>query len=243
LRGQFFELLNKYIPEDHSRQSRSDYFVKLLFDADNNIKSVLDLGCGSGKSADYFKGINSNLDWYGIDIAKSTDFSLNSDGAKKFQLFDGIHIPFEDDSLDLIYCNQVFEHVRYPALLLGDVYRVLKSGGFFLGSASQLEPFHALSLWNYTPYGFALLLEEAGLQPIQFRPSIDAVTLIVRRGLGAPRFFDRLWEWESPLNLLISLCGRMLGKNHVWINLVKLLFCGQFSFMAVKPGGIQPPSN
>lgn len=240
LRGQFYELLGKYIPDNHSRQSRSEYYAELLLKDNNNIKKVLNLGCGAGKSAEYFRKIDPNLDWHGIDIEKSEEFSQRQHDEKRIQLFDGIHIPFENDSIDLIFCNQVFEHVRRPAALLEEVRRVLRNGGFFIGSTSQLEPYHSMSLWNYTPYGFGLLLEEAGLQLREFRPGIDAFTLILRRGLGSPGFFKWFWEWESPLNQFISLCGFLMRKNSVWTNLVKLLFCGQFSFMAVKTDKNRP---
>jgi SAM-dependent methyltransferase len=139
---QFYELLRKYIPNDHSRQVRSEYFVEFLFNEGNKIRKVLDLGCGAGKSADYFKKIDPNIDWNGVDIKKSAEFDLCFDSSRKFQLFDGIHIPFENDSLDLIFCNQVLEHVRYPAALLKEIRRVLAPSGFFVGSTSQLEPFH-----------------------------------------------------------------------------------------------------
>ncbi len=73
---------------------------------------------------------------------------------------------------------------------------------------------------------------------IEIRPSIDAITLIIRRGLGTPRFFSRWWEKESFLNQAISLIGMLKGKGHAWINATKLLFCGQFCFMARKPAAM-----
>jgi hypothetical protein len=67
-----------------------------------------------------------------------------------------------------------FEHVRHPEELLSDIARVLRPGGQSIGSTSQLEPYHSLSLWNYTPYGFRVLVEGAGLKLDKIRPSIDA---------------------------------------------------------------------
>ena len=34
-------------------------------------------------------------------------------------------------------------------------------GGWFAGSTSQLELYHSLSLWNYTPVGMVALIEAA----------------------------------------------------------------------------------
>ena len=229
------DLLNEYIPNDHSHQVTSKYFTEHLFRQDNNIRQVMDLGCGVGNSLDYFLRKNPNARWVGLDIEKPPEVESRTRTAGEFHTFDGIHIPFDDNHFDLIYCNQVFEHVRHPSDLLKEVHRVLRPNGYFIGSASQLEPYHGHSLWNYTPYGFYLLLEEAGLQLVEIRPSIDALTLIIRHGLGKAEFFSRWWAKESPLNLIIGLFGKVMRKDPAWINAVKLLFCGQFCFLVRKP--------
>ncbi|MGH7453874.1 MAG: class I SAM-dependent methyltransferase [bacterium] len=152
-----------------------------------------------------------------------------------------MHIPFNSNDFDLVYCNQVLEHVRYPAELLKEVHRVLKPNGYFVGSTSQLEPFHTYSFWNYTPYGFLQLIEATGMQLVEISPSIDALTLIIRQGFGGPRFFSRWWKKESPLNRLINLAGKMMRKEPAWINAAKLVFCGQFCFLVCKPNGSRLP--
>ena len=97
---------------------------------------------------------------------------------------------------------------------------------------SQLEAFHSLSTWNYTPYGLRVLLEDAGLSLDELRPGIDSLTLIVHRGLGMPAITRRYWGRESPLNRAIGLFGRMRRLDERRVNAIKLLFCGQFAFLA-----------
>jgi hypothetical protein len=75
-------------------------------------------------------------------------------------------------------------------------------------------------------------MEDAGLEVLELRPSIDALTLIVRRGLGGPALFNRWWDRESPLNRAIELYGRARGLDPAARNAAKLVFCGQFSFLA-----------
>ena len=200
----------------------------------------MDLGCGDGNTLDYFRRKSQGVRWVGIDIEKSPEVESRTRTDGEFHTFNGIHIPFDDNHFDLIYCNQVFEHVRHPIDLLKEVNRVLRPNGYFVGSTSHLEPYHSYSLWNYTPYGFCLLIEEIGLHVVEIRPSIDSLTLIVRRGLGRSRFFSLWWEKESPLNLVISLYGKVMRKSPVWINTVKLLFCGQFCFLVHKPDAMLP---
>lgn len=229
-----YDLLKPSIPNDHSRQVTSEYYLESLFSQGNSIRQVMDLGCGTGNSIDYFRRKNPSIRWAGVDIEKSPEVESRTRTDGKFYTFDGAHIPFDDNYFDLIYCRQVFEHVRYPICLLKEIRRVLKPNGYFVGSTSQLEPYHSYSLWNYTPYGFRLLIEEANLQLVEIRPSIDGLTLISRRIFNAPKFFSQCWEKESPLNLVISFFGKVMRKEPAKINAVKLLFCGQFCFLVRK---------
>lgn len=226
-------LLKGCIPDNHSRQVTSMYYVEYLLAQDINLRVVMDLGCGVGNSVDYFRRKNSNIRWVGVDIEESLDVELRARPDAEFLIFDGIHIPFDENYFDLIYCNQIFEHVRYPIDLLKEVHRVLRPDGYFVGSVSRLELCHSSSLRNYTPYGFRLLVEEIGLKLIELRLSIDVLTLILWHGLGRPRFLSQ-WNKESLFNRLINLYGKITGKSHIFINAVKLLFCDQFCFLVCK---------
>lgn len=230
-----YNLIKNYVPNTHTRQLNSEDYLELLFRKKREIKTVMDLGCGSGDSLDYFRTKDPNIRWIGLDIEESPAVKARTRTDGEFYIYDGVHIPFDDNHFDLIYCHQVLEHVRYPTALLKEVYRVLKPNGYFVGSTSQLEPYHTYSFWNYTPYGFLLLVEEAGLQLMEIAPSIDGLTLIIRQGLGGPKLFSYWWKHESPLNLIINFLGKVGQKETTWINAAKLVFCGQFCFLVNKP--------
>ena len=221
------ELLGERLPGDHARQALADDYIPRIARG-----SVADLGCGSGDSVDQFRSVNPEVRWLGLDVESSPEVDSRTRSDAEFRTFDGQRLPLEDGSLDAVYCKQVLEHVRLPAPLLAEVARVLRPGGLLAGSTSHLEPFHSLSTGNYTPYGLALLFDAAGLDEVELRPSVDALTLIVRRGLGGPAFMNRWWERESPLNRAIDLFGRARGLDPTAVNAAKLLFCGQFSFLA-----------
>ena len=222
------------IPDNHSRQVTSGVLANNLFSQENHIKVVMDLGCGEGSSINFFRKLDKDIRWTGLDIENSPEVAARTKTGAEFYSFDGVNIPFDNNYFDLIYCNQVLEHVKHPVELLKEVQRVLKPNGYFIGSTSQLEPYHSYSLWNYTPYGFRLLLEEAHLQLIEIRPGIDALTMIIRTGLGRPKFFARWWKRESPLNKIISFAGWLTRKSNKEINFAKLIFCGQFCFLVQK---------
>ena len=192
----------------------------------------MDLGCGAGDSVDQFRSVDPGVSWVGVDLERSPEVASRVRADAEFRVFDGVHLPAEDASFDSVYCKQVLEHVRAPEPLIAEVARVLRPGGLFGGSTSQLEPFHSYSTWNYTPYGLSLLLEEAGLSVLEMRAGIDSLALIVNRGVGMRGWTRRWWSVESPLNRVISGFGRVRRLSPQQVNAIKLLLCGQFAFLA-----------
>ncbi|MFL5887425.1 MAG: class I SAM-dependent methyltransferase [Thermoleophilaceae bacterium] len=226
-------LVHDAVPADHARQVLADHWIETALEGGGS--RVLDLGCGTGDSVDQFRSVDPSVHWVGVDLPSSPEVARRARTDAEFHTFDGERLPFEDGSFDFVYCKQVLEHVRRPAVLLADVTRVLAPGGVLAGSTSQLEAFHSLSTWNYTPYGLKLLLEDTGMSLEELRPGIDSLTLILNRGLGMPRVTRRYWGRESPLNRAISLFGRVRGLDVEHVNAIKLLFCGQFAFLARRP--------
>lgn len=230
------KLLGSCLPKDHSRQTNGKQMAVTALQK-KECKNILDVGCGNGNSADLFTQCSPGIKWVGVDIEGSPEVLSRERTDLEFHTFDGQSLPFSDESFDMVFSNQVLEHVRYPETLMREMARVLNSDGFFVGSTSHLEPYHSYSFWNYTPYGFKTMAEEVGLEVLEIRPGIDAFTLILRRLLGTPRFADRWWDKESPFNKLINIRKRVRGADET-ANAAKLLFCGQFSFLCGKKGSV-----
>jgi SAM-dependent methyltransferase len=220
-------LLGDAVPRGRVSQALADDYIPVIASG-----SVLDLGCGAGDSVAQFRDVNPGVRWVGVDVEASPEVESRRRTDAEFVTFDGVHLPFGDASFDAVYCKQVLEHVREPAPLLAEVARILRPGGAFAGSTSQLEPFHSYSTWNYTPYGLKLLLEGAGLALEEVRPGIDSLAVIVNRGAGMRGFTRRWWSVESPLNRVAGAFGRLRGLTPRQVNAIKLLLCGQFAFMA-----------
>jgi SAM-dependent methyltransferase len=232
-------LLGHRIPGDHSRQTVADAYAERFLRRPGRPPEprVMDLGCGRGESVDLFTRLEPAVRWVGVDLERSPEVDERVRSDAEFVTFDGVGLPFADASFDLVYCKQVLEHVRHPDRLLGEVARVLAPGGWFAGSTSQLEAFHSRSILNHTPYGLTLVLEEAGLEVVELRPVIDGLTLVSWRALGLPSFFYRWWgPRESPLNRVIEAAGRVRGLDARTRNQIKLTLCGQFAFLARRPG-------
>jgi SAM-dependent methyltransferase len=234
------EALGDAVPSDSSEQSLADDYIPRFARGDLGVAPagarVMDLGSGEGGSVDQFRAAAPGCRWVGVDIADSVESRARTRQDAEFVIFDGVHLPFDEASFDLVYCKQVLEHVAHPAPLIAEVARVLRPGGVFAGSTSQLKAFHSRSRFNYTPFGLAEVMREAGLAVEEMRPGIDAFTLLVRRAVGTPRYFDRAWAGETLVNRAIGAFGRVRRADHVAVNTAKLVFCGQFSFLARRPG-------
>ena len=67
---------------------------------------------------------------------------------------------------------------------------------------------------------------------LPYRPGIDGLSLIGHRMFGPRRCFERWWGGQSPLNRVIDGYGRLRRLGPRAINATKLVFCGQFAFLA-----------
>jgi len=130
----------------------------------------VDFGCGVGTSLDFFSKTLAGTKWTGVDIEESPEVNARTRTDGEFFTYDGVNLPFEDSSFELIYSNQVLEHVRYPEKVLAEISRVLTADGVFIGQTSQLEPYHSFSIYNFTVYGFKTICEDNGLEVDLLRP-------------------------------------------------------------------------
>lgn len=221
------ELLGERIPSDHSRPVLADHYAERL-----RAHRVLDLGCGAGDSVDLFRSANPDVRWVGADIADSAEVAARTRTDAEFVTFDGRRLPFDDAAFELVFCKQVLEHVHHPYEIVAEAARVLEPGGHFAGSTSMLEGFHSRSTFNWTPYGFTLVAEDAGFEVVELRPVIDGFTLVAWLALGLPRFFTRWWARESPPYRAMELAARAMRLDVRTRNQIKLVLAGQFAFLA-----------
>lgn len=225
------------IPDDHSRQSTA---FAMLGEAEKGFElkkrdrvDLVDLGCGTGDSYDQLKRVLPNLDYSGVDIEVSPEVSSRSRKDLTFLSFDGVNLPFESGTVDVVFCKQVLEHVRHPDQLIADVTRVLKPGGIFVGSVSFLEPYHSFSIFNWSPYGIVTVLEENGLSSVTLRPGVDGAAMIFRMLFGKDKF-RASFARDSLFNYFIETKAENEKRSPRMVNAQKLALAGHICFMASK---------
>ncbi|MDT3404476.1 class I SAM-dependent methyltransferase [Mucilaginibacter terrae] len=90
---------------------------------------VLEVGAGDGSILKILSEQNFAPEYHAVEISDSgVEYiqSRNIGNLKSVQVFDGYHLPFEDDSFDLIILSHVLEHVEHERMLLRELKRVAK---------------------------------------------------------------------------------------------------------------------
>lgn len=100
--------------------------------------AILDFGCGEGEMVYQLRNLGFKA--FGVDIKLGTQdaFLRLIPNEGKYR------IPFDDDTFDFIFSNQVLEHAKNLPAALSEMYRVLRCGGFSLHFfPSKLKPIEA----------------------------------------------------------------------------------------------------
>lgn len=221
--GPEFALLHPFLPADHARTAKLGDLLRAVAHGGR----VLDLGCGDGRAVELIE--STGAAYVGVDIQQSPEVASRSRIDAQFETFNGVDLPFPDEYFDVVYSNQVFEHVRHPDRLVCEVLRVLKPGGAFVGALSCLEPYHSYSIFNFTPYGVFRLLHDNGFTIGQLRPGPEGLAMIVRqltvRRIGG---FGLVYP-------AVDLARRLGRIDVAKANYLKLRFAGHILFTAHRP--------
>ncbi len=117
----------------------SDHKIRVLQEYENysNLDQIkfLDFGCGDGNSSKFFTKHFQKGQYVGIDISVESIEIANKNIAKNvaFKHFDGLSIPFEDNSFDMVFTACVLHHIEFinHPQIFKEILRVLKPGGKF----------------------------------------------------------------------------------------------------------------
>ena len=102
-------------------------------------KEILELGCGEGSLALEIKRNLGEVEIFGLDLSEEGVKLANKKGiiTKVTDLNNGI--PFKSNKFDLVFSNQVVEHIYDTDLLFRESFRVLKKGGYLITITPNLS--------------------------------------------------------------------------------------------------------
>lgn len=169
-------------------------------------KKILDCGCGRGQYVLAF--IKLGADAWGCEYEESKVVEykkLNPQYAKRVAKGDIQNIKYNDNSFDIVFVNEVLEHVPSDEVALREISRILKPKGFlFIFSPNRLYPFETHGVY----------LKKSGRLLAHYVPFIPYIPLHIGN-----KFFN-YWSrnyWPHELRKLINRCGLdIIQIEYVW---------------------------
>src|SRR5262247_1696730 len=93
----------------------------------------LDLGCGQGNTTRLLAEAIGSTDCIGVEydaaLVEYAAAQVNPAGVS-FQQGDATRLPFPDASFDVVFCRYLMIHLTDPLLVVREMLRVLRPGGF-----------------------------------------------------------------------------------------------------------------
>lgn len=165
---------NQYVNLKLTKDNLESFIIrKEILNAISNViplfkGKVLDSGCGS---MPYKKLILENKEvksYIGLDV----EFALDYYSDKPDFYWDGITMPFENETFDAVLSTEVLEHILNPDAYLLEIKRVLKPEGIFFFTVPFLMSLHEIphDYYRYTPYSLEIIFKRVGFTNISIKP-------------------------------------------------------------------------
>ena len=145
--------------------------------------TVLDVGAGNQPYKQLLLRAPSEAERYvALDLASSAYEPPDV-------AWDGVTMPFETESVDCALATELFEHCPEPELVMREILRVLRPGGFLFFSVPFLWPLHDVPAdeYRYTPFSLRRHLAGCGFVDIEL---------------------DALGGWDASLAQMLGLWAR-----------------------------------
>lgn len=169
--------------------------------------SILEIGGGTG-----YQAKRLTQDGYQVESIDIPDSNYAGQHEFPVQPYDGKHIPFPDQSFDIVFSSNVLEHVLELDALQAEMKRVLRPGGFCV----HLMPTGAWRFWTNIAH-YTELLQHLALQSLRLLPRSlsfaalrDVVSVVGLMAATAKRYLivPRHGESGTALSEIVTFSAR-----------------------------------
>jgi ubiquinone/menaquinone biosynthesis C-methylase UbiE len=192
---------------------------------DNGI--MLDVGCGEGRHIfgvmqDYPQMKCVGLDMDNASLNKAEEgyqyFESISNAGAEFVKGSAYSLPFPDESIDLIVCSEVLEHLHEYNDAVVEIHRVLKPGGKFYASVPASWPEKVC--WSLSkdyqnqPGGHLRIFNQLELVSEIKESGFKFLSSEKFHSIHSPYWWLRCLFWKSQdSNFIVNLYKRMLERH------------------------------
>jgi ubiquinone/menaquinone biosynthesis C-methylase UbiE len=93
----------------------------------HEVGSVLDVGCGTGRTLKWVHEKNASIRLFGIDPSQGLlDIAMRNLPAAALRIGNGENLPFDASSVDIAIATGIMHHVDEPASVIAEMFRVAR---------------------------------------------------------------------------------------------------------------------
>lgn len=143
------------------RDPEHDQAIDLAFNRflQRDITSVLDVGCGTGRSLHWLATHYPSIQLTGVDPAEAMlDIAKKRVSNARFEIASGANLPFEAGSYDVVIATGILHHVPNSEAVIREMFRVAKR-------AVLISDHNELAMGSLASRRFRLTLSALGLLP------------------------------------------------------------------------------
>ena len=188
---------------------------------------MLDVGCGEGRHIfgimqDYplMKCIGLDMDNESLEKAEEgfEYFKSISEAGAQFLKGSAYSLPFPDESIDLIVCSEVLEHLHEYNDAVKEIHRVLKPGGKFYASVPATWPekicWKLSEEYQNQPGGHLRIFSQSGLISEIKESGFKFLSSEKFHSIHSPYWWLRCFFWNTQdKNFLVNLYKKMLERD------------------------------
>jgi ubiquinone/menaquinone biosynthesis C-methylase UbiE len=188
---------------------------------------MLDVGCGEGRHIfgimqDYplMKCIGLDMDNESLEKAEEgyEYFKSISEAGVQFLKGSAYSLPFPDESIDLIVCSEVLEHLHEYNDAVKEIHRVLKPGGKFYASVPATWPekicWKLSKEYQNQPGGHLRIFSQSGLISEIKESGFKFLSSEKFHSIHSPYWWLRCFFWNTQdKNFLVNLYKKMLERH------------------------------
>ena len=145
-------------------------------------KKILEVGAGDGSILKYLDEFQFAPEIHALEISRSGVEQIENakiGSLRSVQIFDGYHIPFDENEFDLVILSHVLEHVEFERMLLREIKRVSRflvievPIDYRYGIDKRMKHFLSYGHINmYTPSSLRFLLQTEGFEIVTDKISV-----------------------------------------------------------------------